>query len=147
MRIDRLELFLCRLPLVHFFETSFGRSYDREFILARRIERIVIEQPGRSPRVAHKIVERQARRPQVEITNPARNQIGMIVDLQRGLARHAETDHGRFPSDQRHDAPPAARSRRYPTVAFTILSGSFTGSPFLILSTFSIPATTLPQTV
>ncbi len=35
MRIDRLELFLCRLPLVHFFETSFGRSYDREFILAR----------------------------------------------------------------------------------------------------------------
>jgi len=35
MRIDRLELFLCRLPLVHFFETSFGRSYDREFILVR----------------------------------------------------------------------------------------------------------------
>jgi o-succinylbenzoate synthase len=35
MRIDRLELFLCRLPLVHFFETSFGRSYDREFIVAR----------------------------------------------------------------------------------------------------------------
>jgi o-succinylbenzoate synthase len=35
MRIDRLELFLCRLPLVHFFETSFGRSYDRTFILAR----------------------------------------------------------------------------------------------------------------
>jgi O-succinylbenzoate synthase len=35
MRIDRLELFLCRLPLVHFFETSFGRSYERSFILAR----------------------------------------------------------------------------------------------------------------
>jgi len=35
MRIDRLELFLCRLPLVHFFETSFGRSYDRTFVLAR----------------------------------------------------------------------------------------------------------------
>ena len=35
MRIDRLELFLCRLPLVHFFETSFGRSYDRSFVLAR----------------------------------------------------------------------------------------------------------------
>jgi o-succinylbenzoate synthase len=35
MRIDRLELFLCRLPLVQFFETSFGRSYDRLFVLAR----------------------------------------------------------------------------------------------------------------
>ncbi|MBI2222736.1 MAG: o-succinylbenzoate synthase [Acidobacteria bacterium] len=33
MRIDRLELRLLRLPLVHFFETSFGRSYDREFVL------------------------------------------------------------------------------------------------------------------
>ena len=35
MRIDRLELRLCRLPLVNFFETSFGRVYDREFVLAR----------------------------------------------------------------------------------------------------------------
>jgi O-succinylbenzoate synthase len=35
MRVDRLELFLCRLPLVHFFETSFGRTYDRTFVLAR----------------------------------------------------------------------------------------------------------------
>jgi O-succinylbenzoate synthase len=35
MRISRLELFLCRLPLVHFFETSFGRSYDRTFVLIR----------------------------------------------------------------------------------------------------------------
>ena len=33
MRIDRLELRLCRLPLVSFFETSFGRSYDRTFLL------------------------------------------------------------------------------------------------------------------
>jgi O-succinylbenzoate synthase len=35
VRVDRLELFLCRLPLVHFFETSFGRSYDRTFVLVR----------------------------------------------------------------------------------------------------------------
>lgn len=35
MRIDRLELRLCRLPLVSFFETSFGRSVDRTFLLAR----------------------------------------------------------------------------------------------------------------
>jgi o-succinylbenzoate synthase len=35
MRIDRLELRLCRLPLVSFFETSFGRSYDRSFVLVR----------------------------------------------------------------------------------------------------------------
>jgi O-succinylbenzoate synthase len=33
MRIDRIELRLLRLPLVHFFETSFGRSYDRAFLL------------------------------------------------------------------------------------------------------------------
>src|SRR5215467_5174667 len=32
-------------------------------------------------------------------------------------------------------------------VALTILSGSRTGSPRLILSTFSMPDTTLPQTV
>ncbi len=35
MRIEKIELFLCRLPLVHFFETSFGRSYDRTFVLVR----------------------------------------------------------------------------------------------------------------
>jgi O-succinylbenzoate synthase len=33
VRIERLELRLCRLPLVSFFETSFGRSYDRTFLL------------------------------------------------------------------------------------------------------------------
>jgi O-succinylbenzoate synthase len=35
LKIDRIELFLCRLPLVHFFETSFGRSFDRTFVLIR----------------------------------------------------------------------------------------------------------------
>jgi o-succinylbenzoate synthase len=35
VKIDKIELFLCRLPLVHFFETSFGRSYDRTFVLVR----------------------------------------------------------------------------------------------------------------
>jgi o-succinylbenzoate synthase len=35
VRIDRLELRLCRLPLVSFFETSFGRSYDRTFLLVK----------------------------------------------------------------------------------------------------------------
>jgi o-succinylbenzoate synthase len=33
IRVDRLELRLLRLPLVAFFETSFGRSYDRTFVL------------------------------------------------------------------------------------------------------------------
>jgi len=33
--IDRLEVRLLRLPLVRFFETSFGRSYDRTFVLVR----------------------------------------------------------------------------------------------------------------
>ena len=35
MKIEKIDLFLCRLPLVHFFETSFGRSYDRTFVLIR----------------------------------------------------------------------------------------------------------------
>jgi O-succinylbenzoate synthase len=33
VRIERIDLRLLRLPLVHFFETSFGRSYDRLFML------------------------------------------------------------------------------------------------------------------
>ena len=35
MKIERLELRLIRLPLVHFFETSFGRIDDKHFILVR----------------------------------------------------------------------------------------------------------------
>jgi O-succinylbenzoate synthase len=33
VRIDRIELRLLRLPLVRFFETSFGRIYERPFVL------------------------------------------------------------------------------------------------------------------
>ena len=33
MRIDRIELRLLRLPLVRFFETSFGRVHERSFLL------------------------------------------------------------------------------------------------------------------
>jgi O-succinylbenzoate synthase len=35
VRIDRLELRLLRLPLVHFFETSFGRIDEKQFILVK----------------------------------------------------------------------------------------------------------------
>ncbi len=35
MTIDRIELALLKLPYVHFFETSFGREYDRTFIIAK----------------------------------------------------------------------------------------------------------------
>jgi O-succinylbenzoate synthase len=35
VRIDRLRLRLVRLPLVAFFETSFGRIYDRTFIVVQ----------------------------------------------------------------------------------------------------------------
>lgn len=35
MKIDRLDVRLLRLPLAHFFETSFGRSYDKTFLLIR----------------------------------------------------------------------------------------------------------------
>ncbi len=33
--IERIELSLLKLPYVHFFETSFGRAYDRTFSLVR----------------------------------------------------------------------------------------------------------------
>ena len=33
MKIDRLDLALLKLPLVSFFETSFGRIYDKHFIV------------------------------------------------------------------------------------------------------------------
>jgi O-succinylbenzoate synthase len=35
VKIERLELRLLKLPLVHFFETSFGRIYDKHFIVVR----------------------------------------------------------------------------------------------------------------
>jgi O-succinylbenzoate synthase len=35
VRIERVELRLVKLPLVHFFETSFGRIDDKHFILVR----------------------------------------------------------------------------------------------------------------
>ncbi|MBI2833620.1 MAG: o-succinylbenzoate synthase [Acidobacteria bacterium] len=40
VKIDRIELRLLRLPLVHFFETSFGRVHERAFIL------VMVEQDG-----------------------------------------------------------------------------------------------------
>lgn len=38
MRIERIELREIRLPLVHFFETSFGRTYERRILLARVVD-------------------------------------------------------------------------------------------------------------
>jgi O-succinylbenzoate synthase len=38
MAIERIEIDLVRLPYVHFFETSFGRSYDRTFSLIKVCE-------------------------------------------------------------------------------------------------------------
>jgi len=35
MKIDRIELVLCRLPYVHFFQTSLGREEERTFILVK----------------------------------------------------------------------------------------------------------------
>ncbi|NNE99333.1 MAG: o-succinylbenzoate synthase [Pyrinomonadaceae bacterium] len=35
MKIARIDLIEIQMPLVHFFETSFGRTYDRRIILAR----------------------------------------------------------------------------------------------------------------
>lgn len=35
MKIDKIELLLCHLPYVHFFETSLGREEERTFILIK----------------------------------------------------------------------------------------------------------------
>ena len=35
MKIDAVELIALELPYVHFFETSFGREFDRRFILVK----------------------------------------------------------------------------------------------------------------
>ena len=35
MQINTIELIEINLPLVHFFETSFGRTYERRIILVR----------------------------------------------------------------------------------------------------------------
>jgi O-succinylbenzoate synthase len=38
MQISRIELIEIKMPLVHFFETSFGRTYERRIILTRVID-------------------------------------------------------------------------------------------------------------
>ena len=38
MAIERIEIDLLKLPYVHFFETSFGRAYDRTFSLVKVCE-------------------------------------------------------------------------------------------------------------
>ncbi len=38
MAIERIELDMLKLPYVHFFETSFGRAYDRTFSIVRVFE-------------------------------------------------------------------------------------------------------------
>ncbi|MCP2605212.1 o-succinylbenzoate synthase [Candidatus Aminicenantes bacterium AH-873-B07] len=35
MKIEEIELYLVKMPLIHFFETSFGREIEKEFILIR----------------------------------------------------------------------------------------------------------------
>ncbi|HEX5411207.1 MAG TPA: o-succinylbenzoate synthase [Terriglobia bacterium] len=37
MKIDRIDLLEIRMPLVHFFETSFGRTTDRRIVLLRAL--------------------------------------------------------------------------------------------------------------
>ena len=37
--IERVELFEIRLPLIHYFETSFGRTVERRIILIRVIDK------------------------------------------------------------------------------------------------------------
>ncbi len=38
MTIERIEMALLKLPYVHFFETSFGRAFDRSFIIVKVFE-------------------------------------------------------------------------------------------------------------
>ena len=38
MKIKSIELIEIQMPLVHFFETSFGRTYERRIILTRVVD-------------------------------------------------------------------------------------------------------------
>ena len=64
MTIDRLELRLCRLPLVHFFETSFGR-FVRSHLRARpsRRRRVTTAGANASPSAIRTTAARRPRRP------------------------------------------------------------------------------------
>ena len=46
MKIERLELRLLKLPLVHFFETSFGRIHDAVDLAANDP---ILRKPNKSP--------------------------------------------------------------------------------------------------
>ncbi len=37
MKIDRITLRLLKMPLVHFFETSFGRTYERDIVIVEAV--------------------------------------------------------------------------------------------------------------
>src|SRR4029077_9586345 len=63
-----------------------------------------------------------------------------------GVRKHAVLQTAK-PGHDRVATAPAGADDYAPIVALTILSGSLTGSPRLILSTFSMPSVTLPQTV
>ena len=39
LQLASIELFEINLPLVHFFETSFGRTYERRIILIKATDR------------------------------------------------------------------------------------------------------------
>ena len=60
MRIERLELRLLKLPLVHFFETSFGRIHDKHFLLVRLDDGSLIMAASSVPNDTDADVARQA---------------------------------------------------------------------------------------
>ena len=39
MKIERIVLRLLRMPLVHFFETSFSRTYERHIVIVEVVSR------------------------------------------------------------------------------------------------------------
>ena len=69
MKIERVTLRQIRMPLVHFFETSFGRTYERDIILVEVRERRRLRL-GRSHRRREPVLQRGVDR--IGVADPAR---------------------------------------------------------------------------
>ena len=80
MRISSIELREIRLPLIHFFETSFGRTTERRIILARVIEAYVATG---QPVGSKTLVEKASLQSLARIEDEARTRLGMVAATQQ----------------------------------------------------------------
>ena len=116
-QIDRLTLRQIRMPLVHFFETSFGRTYERHMVLieaARQMFLAVIGRHLRNSRRSHCVINyfnTNFQRFAFPLAITMREQIESMREWARTRARMASA-RGRAPSKKegwmaRYGAPTA----------------------------------------